>query len=57
MKTSIFKVNDLVMYQHESVVLDHISFELYQGETLGILGLNDSGILALTDILTGKLRA
>ena len=56
MKNSIFKVEDLVLVQQDIAVIDHVSFELYSGETLGILGLSDSGILALMDVLTGNQR-
>ena len=56
MKNSIFKVEDLVLVQQDIAVINHVSFELYSGEVLGILGLSDSGILALMDVLTGNQR-
>ena len=56
MKNSIFKVEDLVLVQQDIAVINHVSFELYSGEVLGILGLRDSGILALMDVLTGNQR-
>ena len=42
MKNSIFKVEDLVLVQQDIAVINHVSFELYRGEVLGILGLSDS---------------
>ncbi len=52
----ILKVHNLSFgYDVERTVLNNISFELYAGESLGIIGPNGSGKTTLLKLLTGIL--
>lgn len=57
MKELLLKVNRLKKSEKDTVLLDDVSFFLCREEIAGVLGLNDSGILALMDLLTGHTRA
>ena len=43
-------------YHHTFNALDNVSFQLKQGETLGIIGRNGSGKSTLLQIVSGILR-
>ncbi len=53
---SILRVRDLTKcFVPPRVVVDHISFDLERGETLGILGVNGAGKTTTISMLTGLL--
>lgn len=56
MKSEVLYAEHLLTGQSNRQNLDYISFSITQGEILGITGLNDSGITALADVLTGRLH-
>ena len=51
------EVKELVKKYGNTVVLDHISFSIAEGEILGLLGLNGVGKSTLMNIMTGNLAA
>jgi len=51
-----YKTRSGLFKRFEHVALNNISFELYKGETLGILGRNGCGKSSLLKILTGIIR-
>ena len=51
------EVKELVKKYGNTVVLDHISFSITEGEILGLLGLNGVGKSTLMNIMTGNLAA
>lgn len=53
---SVLRVRDLTKcFVPPRIVVDHISFDLEQGETLGILGVNGAGKTTTISMLTGLL--
>ena len=61
-KNPILKINNLTVFYKTNQILKDISFDLYKGETLGIIGESGSGkstiaksILGLIKINTGKI--
>lgn len=53
---SILRVRDLTKcFVPSRIVVDHISFDLERGETLGILGVNGAGKTTTISMLTGLL--
>ena len=53
---TLLRVNQLSAGYGEAVVLQHISFELNEGETLALLGRNGTGKTSLLDTLVGATR-
>ncbi len=51
------EVKELVKKYGNTVVLDHISFSIAEGEILGLLGLNGVGKSTIMNIMTGNLAA
>ncbi|MEW5057697.1 MAG: ABC transporter ATP-binding protein [Cycloclasticus sp.] len=51
-----YKTRSGLIKRFEHTALNNISFELYKGETLGILGRNGCGKSSLLKILTGVIR-
>jgi len=49
----ILKVTDLTKKFGNVVAVDHVSFELRQGELLGLIGPNGSGKTTLVNLITG----
>ena len=56
MKTEFLRGEHIEVADHSIRLLDDFSFELYEGETLGICGLSGSGKTVLADLLTGRRR-
>jgi ABC-2 type transport system ATP-binding protein len=50
------EVKDLTKYYADFLAVDHISFEVKQGEIFGFLGPNGAGKTTTTKILTGQTR-
>lgn len=53
---TVVKVDSLVQKRANRIVLNELSFELYKGECLGVLGVRDSGKSMLVHILAGVDR-
>ncbi|MEY8251320.1 MAG: ABC transporter ATP-binding protein [Colwellia sp.] len=51
-----YKTRSGLIKRFEHTALNNVSFELYKGETLGILGRNGCGKSSLLKILTGVIR-
>lgn len=54
---SVIKVTGLEMNFNLRKILDNISFEIKNGERIGLVGYNGTGKTTLANILTGKLTA
>jgi macrolide transport system ATP-binding/permease protein len=54
-KLSIIKVTGLEKNFHLRKILDNISFDIKNGERIGLVGYNGTGKTTLANILTGKL--
>ena len=53
----MIEVKNLVKKYGNKTVLDHVSFEVKEGEILGFLGLNGAGKSTTMNIITGNLSA
>ena len=54
----IFQVNDLCTKNEEGIrVVDHVSFDIHEGEIVGIAGVEGNGQSELLDVLFGLMRA
>ena len=53
----MIEVKELVKKYGHKTVLDHISFEVKEGEILGLLGPNGAGKSTTMNIITGNLSA
>src|SRR5512142_744395 len=53
--TALLQVAGLSKRYGDAIVLDHIDFELHQGEILGIIGPNGAGKTTLMECLVGLL--
>ena len=51
------EINDLVKKYGNKTALDHVSFQVREGEVLGFLGPNGAGKSTTLNILTGNLSA
>ena len=56
LKMNIISVNNLTKYYNDLLAVDHISFEVKQGEFFGLLGPNGAGKTTTIRILTGLLK-
>ena len=56
MKKELLRVEHLTKLYEKIHILDDLSFCLYEGEIMGITGLNRSGKTTLANILNGVLR-
>jgi len=52
----MIKVKDLTKYYGDLCAVDHVNFEINNGEILGLLGPNGAGKTTIYRILTGYLR-
>ncbi|MCL2284900.1 MAG: ATP-binding cassette domain-containing protein [Firmicutes bacterium] len=52
---SILKVSNLTHSYGDNALLQDISFDLYEGEKMGLVGLNGSGKSTMLKILTGEI--
>jgi len=56
--TPVLEVRDLVyLDKNDSFVIDHMTFDLYGGEILGVAGIAGSGQKELCEIITGLRKA
>ena len=53
----MIEVKNLVKKYGNKTVLDHVSFEVKEGEILGFLGPNGAGKSTTMNIITGNLSA
>lgn len=53
----MIEVRELVKYYGSKRVLDHVSFDVNEGEILGLLGLNGAGKSTTMNIMTGNLSS
>lgn len=53
----MIEVKELVKKYGNKVVLDHVSFQVNEGEVLGFLGENGAGKSTTMNIITGNLSA
>lgn len=56
MKTELLRVEFLCKFFHQDMILDHISFNIFEGETLVLLGVNGAGKTPLVKVLGGILQ-
>ncbi|MDY3751452.1 sugar ABC transporter ATP-binding protein [Christensenella minuta] len=56
MKTELLRVEFLCKFFHQDMILDHVTFNVFEGETLAILGANGAGKTPLVRILGGILQ-
>ena len=53
----MIEINELVKKYGSKTVLDHVSFEVNEGEILGLLGPNGAGKSTTMNIMTGNLSS
>jgi len=53
----VIHVQELTKRYGDKLALDHVSFDVQQGEVLGLLGLNGAGKTTTMNILTGYISA
>ncbi|MBI5728508.1 MAG: metal ABC transporter ATP-binding protein [Candidatus Magasanikbacteria bacterium] len=53
---TLLKVADVSFRYQDQVVLDHISFDIHEGDYLGVIGPNGGGKTTLLKIMLGLLR-
>ena len=53
----MIEVRELVKKYGNKTVLDHVSFDVKDGEILGLLGPNGAGKSTTMNIITGNLAA
>ena len=53
---NIIELKDVSFRYNSSVVLEHVSFSVKEGEYLGIIGPNGGGKTTLLKIILGLLR-
>ena len=54
--SNAIEAKDLTKYYADFLAVDHVSFEVKQGEIFGFLGPNGAGKTTTTKILTGQTR-
>ena len=54
--SNAIEVKDLTKYYADFLAVDHVSFEVKQGEILGFLGPNGAGKTTTTKMLTGQTK-
>lgn len=55
MKNTIVKIKELTKVYQDIVAVDHVSFEIYEGEILGLLGPNGAGKTTIIHMLLDVL--
>ena len=55
MKKEVLSVNNISYKTISETILNHITFSLYEGDILGIVGINAAGKSTLAKILAGLL--
>ncbi len=52
-KKILFSINNLTKKFHQFIALDNISFEVYEGQSIVIIGANGAGKTTLSEIISG----
>lgn len=55
MSDELYRIQDLCLSNNTSTLFSHLNMHQYTGETLGIMGLHDSGKTLLSLILSGQI--
>lgn len=55
MPEELYRIQDLCFQKDHSFLINHLDMYQYKGESLGLLGLHDSGKTLLSLILSGQV--